>query len=101
MQTGMSRTRLYLKIKKITVQPIGEIVPTIHPGRAIQLMTHQDVLYTQNECFENKLVIHFYLQIKDCPGHILICNPCLLSQRFFLRNMCESYSFFRKLYNNF
>jgi len=43
MQIGMSRTKLYLKIKNITGQPIGEFIRTIRLRKAIQLMTHQDI----------------------------------------------------------
>ena len=46
MQMGMSRTKLYLKIKNVTGQSIGELVRTIRLRKAAQLMTHQDVSLT-------------------------------------------------------
>ncbi|MFT3824778.1 MAG: two-component regulator propeller domain-containing protein [Chitinophagaceae bacterium] len=44
---GMSRTRLYEKIKGITGQSIGELVRTIRLRKAIQIMTHEDVPLTE------------------------------------------------------
>jgi signal transduction histidine kinase/ligand-binding sensor domain-containing protein/DNA-binding response OmpR family regulator len=46
-QIGMSRTKLYQKIKNITGQPIGEFIRTIRLKKAIQIMTHQDVPLTE------------------------------------------------------
>jgi ligand-binding sensor domain-containing protein/signal transduction histidine kinase/AraC-like DNA-binding protein len=46
-QMGMSRTRLYQKIKNITGQSIGEFIRTIRFKKAAQLMTHQDVSLTE------------------------------------------------------
>jgi DNA-binding response OmpR family regulator len=42
-QMGMSRTKLYQKIKNVTGQSIGEFVRKIRLRKAVQLMTHQDV----------------------------------------------------------
>jgi len=42
-QIGMSRTKLYQKIKTITGQSIGEFVRIIRLKKAVQLMTHQDI----------------------------------------------------------
>jgi DNA-binding response OmpR family regulator len=43
MQVGMSRTKLYQKIKNITGQSIGEFIRTIRLKKAVQLMTHKDI----------------------------------------------------------
>jgi signal transduction histidine kinase/DNA-binding response OmpR family regulator len=40
---GMSRTRLYQKIKSITGQSIGDFVRTIRLRKAVEIMTHEDV----------------------------------------------------------
>jgi YesN/AraC family two-component response regulator len=45
-QIGMSRTKLYQKIKSVTGQSIGEFVRTIRLKKAAQLMTQQDVSLT-------------------------------------------------------
>jgi ligand-binding sensor domain-containing protein/signal transduction histidine kinase/AraC-like DNA-binding protein len=45
-QMGMSRTKLYQKIKNITGQSIGELVRTIRLKKAAELMTHQDTTIT-------------------------------------------------------
>ncbi|WP_207422491.1 hybrid sensor histidine kinase/response regulator transcription factor [Desertivirga brevis] len=42
-EIGMSRTKLYQKIKSITGQSIGEFVRTIRLRKAIEIMTHEDV----------------------------------------------------------
>ncbi|MBC7887469.1 MAG: response regulator [Ferruginibacter sp.] len=42
-QIGMSKTKLYQKIKKITGQSIGEFTRTIRFKKAAEIMTHQDV----------------------------------------------------------
>jgi DNA-binding response OmpR family regulator len=47
MQMGMSRTKLYNKIKNLTGQSIGEFVRTIRLKKAAQLMTHQDISITE------------------------------------------------------
>ena len=47
VQMGMSRTKLYQKIKNITGQPIGEFIRTIRLKRAVQLMTQQDISLTE------------------------------------------------------
>jgi signal transduction histidine kinase/DNA-binding NarL/FixJ family response regulator len=46
-QIGMSRTRLYQKIKSITGQSTGEFIRTIRLKKAAQLMTQQDVSLTE------------------------------------------------------
>jgi len=46
MQMGMSRTKLYQKIKVITGLPIGEFIRKVRLRKALQLMTHQDVSLT-------------------------------------------------------
>lgn len=43
MQMGMSRTRLYQKIKHISGQSTGEFIRTIRFRKAAQLMTHHDI----------------------------------------------------------
>ena len=40
---GMSRTKLYQKIKSITGQSINDFVRTIRLRKAIEIMTHEDV----------------------------------------------------------
>jgi signal transduction histidine kinase/ligand-binding sensor domain-containing protein/CheY-like chemotaxis protein/AraC-like DNA-binding protein len=45
-QMGMSRTKLYQKIKSISGQSIGEFVRTVRLKKAVQLMTHQDIQLT-------------------------------------------------------
>lgn len=45
-QVGISRTKLYQKIKNITGQSIGELVRTIRLKKAVELMTHQDISLT-------------------------------------------------------
>jgi signal transduction histidine kinase/ligand-binding sensor domain-containing protein/DNA-binding response OmpR family regulator len=47
VQMGMSRTRLYQKIKNITGQSTGEFIRTIRFKKAAQLMTHQDISLTE------------------------------------------------------
>ncbi|MEI9945340.1 MAG: two-component regulator propeller domain-containing protein [Chitinophagaceae bacterium] len=47
MQMGMSRTKLYQKIKSITGQSIGEFIRTIRLKKAVQIMTHQDISLTE------------------------------------------------------
>ena len=44
---GMSRTKLYQKIKNITGQSIGEFIRTIRLKKAVQIMTHQDIPLTE------------------------------------------------------
>jgi YesN/AraC family two-component response regulator len=46
VQIGMSRTKLYNKIKNLTGQSIGEFIRTLRLKKAAQLMTHQDVSIT-------------------------------------------------------
>lgn len=46
-QVGMSKTRLYQKIKKITGQSIGEFIRTIRFKKAAQLMTNEDMPLTE------------------------------------------------------
>lgn len=45
-QMGISRTKLYQKIKNITGQSIGEFVRTIRLRKAVQFMTHRDISLT-------------------------------------------------------
>ena len=45
-QMGISRTKLYQKIKNITGQSIGELVRTIRLKKAVELMTHRDISLT-------------------------------------------------------
>jgi len=40
---GMSRTKLYQKIKSISNQSIGDFIRTIRLKKAVQIMTHEDV----------------------------------------------------------
>jgi AraC-like DNA-binding protein len=42
-KVGMSRTKLYQKIKNITGQSIGEFIRTIRLKKAAYIMTHEDV----------------------------------------------------------
>ncbi|WP_207429413.1 hybrid sensor histidine kinase/response regulator transcription factor [Pedobacter sp. SYSU D00535] len=46
-EIGMSRTKLYQKIKSITGQSTGEFVRTIRLRKALEIMTHDDVLLTE------------------------------------------------------
>jgi CheY-like chemotaxis protein/AraC-like DNA-binding protein len=43
---GMSRTKLYQKVKGITGQSIAEFVRSIRLRKAIQMMTHEDIMLT-------------------------------------------------------
>jgi ligand-binding sensor domain-containing protein/signal transduction histidine kinase/DNA-binding response OmpR family regulator len=43
VQIGMSRTKLYQKIKNISNQSIGDFIRTIRLKKAVQIMTHEDV----------------------------------------------------------
>ena len=45
-EMGMSRTKLYQKIKKITGQSIGDLVRTIRLKNAAALMTQEDISLT-------------------------------------------------------
>lgn len=47
---GMSRTKLYQKIKQITGQPIGEFVRTVRLREAVEIMTNEDVMLTDVMC---------------------------------------------------
>lgn len=42
-EMGISRTRLYQKIKSISQQSIGDFIRTIRLKKAVQIMTHEDV----------------------------------------------------------
>ena len=42
-QIGMSRTKLYNKIKSLTGQSIGDFIRTIRLKKAVQLMTHENM----------------------------------------------------------
>jgi ligand-binding sensor domain-containing protein/signal transduction histidine kinase/DNA-binding response OmpR family regulator len=46
-EMGMSRTRLYQKIKSISRQSIGDFIRTIRLKKAVQIMTHEDVSLTE------------------------------------------------------
>jgi ligand-binding sensor domain-containing protein/signal transduction histidine kinase/DNA-binding response OmpR family regulator len=46
-EMGMSRTRLYQKIKGISRQSIGDFIRTIRLKKAVQIMTHEDVSLTE------------------------------------------------------
>jgi ligand-binding sensor domain-containing protein/signal transduction histidine kinase/DNA-binding response OmpR family regulator len=46
-EMGMSRTRLYQKIKNISHQSIGDFIRTVRLKRAVQIMTHEDVSLTE------------------------------------------------------
>ncbi len=46
-EMGMSRTKLYQKIKNITGQSIGELVRTIRLKKAAELITHKDISLTE------------------------------------------------------
>jgi AraC-like DNA-binding protein len=46
-EMGMSKTKLYQKIKSITDQSIGEFIRTLRLKKAAQIMTHEDVLLTE------------------------------------------------------
>ena len=47
VRLGMSRTKLYQKIKSITGQSIGEFVRTVRLKRAVHIMLHEDVPFTE------------------------------------------------------
>jgi signal transduction histidine kinase/DNA-binding response OmpR family regulator len=44
---GMSRTKLYNKIKQITGQSINDFVRTLRLKKAVEIMTHEDVPFTE------------------------------------------------------
>lgn len=46
-EMGMSRTRLYQKIKSISQQSIGDFIRTIRLKKAVDIMTHEDVSLTE------------------------------------------------------
>ncbi|WP_442589460.1 hybrid sensor histidine kinase/response regulator transcription factor [Pedobacter sp. AW31-3R] len=46
-EIGMSRTKLYQKIKTITGQSIGEFIRSIRLRKAVEIMTREDVLMTE------------------------------------------------------
>lgn len=46
-EMGMSRTKLYQKIKHLSQQSIGDFIRTIRLKRAVQIMTHEDVSLTE------------------------------------------------------
>ncbi len=46
-EMGMSRTKLYQKIKQISGQSIGEFVRTIRLKKAVQILLHEDVPFTE------------------------------------------------------
>lgn len=45
-EMGMSRTKLYQKIKSISQQSIGDFIRTIRLKKAVQIMTHEDTTLT-------------------------------------------------------
>ncbi|HEY4061734.1 MAG TPA: two-component regulator propeller domain-containing protein [Puia sp.] len=45
-EMGMSRTKLYQKIKSISHQSIGDFIRTIRLKKAVQIMTHEDTTLT-------------------------------------------------------
>ena len=45
-QIGMSRTKLYQKVKSITGESIGDFIRTIRLNKAVEIMTKQDVPLT-------------------------------------------------------
>lgn len=47
LEIGMSRTKLYQKIKGITGQSIGEFIRTIRLRKAVEIMTKEDVLLNE------------------------------------------------------
>lgn len=47
LEMGMSRTKLYQKIKSISGQSIGEFIRTIRLRKAVEIMTQEDVLLTE------------------------------------------------------
>ncbi len=46
-EIGMSRTKLYQKIKTITGQSIGEFIRSVRLRKAVDIMTQEDVLLTE------------------------------------------------------
>ncbi|HXB92459.1 MAG TPA: response regulator, partial [Puia sp.] len=46
-EMGMSRTKLYQKIKSISQQSIGDFIRTIRLKKAVQIMTHEDITLTE------------------------------------------------------
>jgi DNA-binding response OmpR family regulator len=46
-EMGMSRTKLYQKIKGISQQSIGDFIRTVRLKKAVQIMTHEDVTLTE------------------------------------------------------
>lgn len=46
-EIGMSKTKLYVKIKSITGQSIGEFLRAIRLRKAVEIMTREDVLMTE------------------------------------------------------
>lgn len=44
---GMSRTKLYQKVKGIAGQSISEFVRSIRLRKAVQMMTHEDILLAE------------------------------------------------------
>jgi len=46
-EIGMSRTKLYQKIKTITGQSIGEFIRSVRLKKAVEIMTKEDVLLTE------------------------------------------------------
>ena len=44
---GMSRTKLYQKIKNLSQQSIGDFIRTVRLKKAVQILTHEDVSLTE------------------------------------------------------
>jgi len=44
---GMSRTKLYQKIRSISQQSTGDFIRTLRLKKAVQIMTHEDVSLTE------------------------------------------------------
>lgn len=49
-QIGMSRTKLYNKIKSLTGQSIGDFIRTIRLKKAVQLMSHENMSIAKVMC---------------------------------------------------
>jgi AraC-like DNA-binding protein len=46
-EMNMSKTRLYHKVKTISGQSTGEFIRTIRLRKAVEIMTHEDVILTE------------------------------------------------------
>ena len=75
-EIGMSRTKLYQKIKSITGQPIGEFIRTIRLKKAVEIMTHEDVtlvevMYRVGIQTQSYFTKAFKKQFGKTPGQFL------------------------------